>query len=175
MLLLYSPNTSKIPSPKSNRLPSNIPLRTLTNRSDHGTQSTSLLAGHRDQPSHERLSSDSADSDSWTDTGDLAEQLADAEDPLRKTIADTSLNQDLFPGVLKRHPNRKRVQFRRSVSEHSHRRSRSSRSLPGGIDKEAIEIPIVPPRRISRAERILASIMPGAGIHGFTGKALMCV
>ncbi|KAI6092782.1 sugar transporter STL1 [Hypoxylon rubiginosum] len=173
LVLLFSPNTSKIPSPKSNRLPSNIPLRTLTNRSDHGAQSTSLLAGHRDQPPHERHSSDSADSDSWTDTGDLAEQLADEEDPLRKTLADTSVNQDLFTGVLKRHPNRKRVQFRRSVSEHSHRRSRSSRSFPGGIDKEAIEIPNVPPRRISRAERIIAAIMPGAGIHGFTGKALI--
>ncbi|KAI0882436.1 sugar transporter-domain-containing protein [Annulohypoxylon maeteangense] len=168
------PKTSKIPSPKSNRLPSNIPLRTLTNRSDHdhGAQSTSLLAGHhRDQPSHERRSDDSADSDSWTDTGDLAEQLADEEDPLRKTIADTSINDDLLSGVLKRHPKHKRVQFRRSVSEHSNHRS--SRSFSTTIDKEAIQVPNVSPRRIGRAERFIAAIMPGAGVHGFTGKALI--
>ncbi|KAL7623953.1 Ribulose bisphosphate carboxylase large chain [Parahypoxylon ruwenzoriense] len=171
VLLLSSPNTSKIPSPKSNRLPSNIPLRTLTNRSDHGAQSTSLLAGHRGQLSGERRSSDSAGSDSWTDTGDLAEQLADEEDPLRKTIADTSVNGDLFSaGVLNRYPKHKRVQFRRSVSEHSHRHSES---LSDPFDKEAIQVPDVPPRRLSRAERFLAAIMPGAGIHGLTGKVLL--
>ncbi|KAK6955520.1 hypothetical protein Daesc_003160 [Daldinia eschscholtzii] len=170
-LLLDSPNHFKIPSPKSNRLPSNIPLRTLTNRPDHGAQSTSLLAGHRDQHSHERPSSDSVDSDSWTDTGDIAEQLADEEDPLRKTLADISVNEDLFSGVLKRHPKNKRVQFRRSVSEHSNHRL--SRSFSRTIDKEAIEVPDVPPRRRSRADRLLAAIMPGAGIHGLTGKALM--
>lgn len=130
-----------------------------------------MLAGHRDQHSHERRSSDSVDSDSWTDTGDIAEQLADEEDPLRKTLADTSVNEDLFSGVLKRHPKHKRVQFRNSVSEHSN--YRSSRSLPRTIDKEAIEVPEVPPRRLSRAERLIAAIMPGAGIHGLTGRALM--
>lgn len=130
-----------------------------------------MLAGHRDQHSHERRSSDSVDSDSWTDTGDIAEQLADEEDPLRKTLADTSVNEDLFSGVLKRHPKHKRVQFRNSVSEHSN--YRSSRSLPRTIDKEAIEVPEVPPRRLSRAERLIAAIMPGAGIHGLTGRALI--
>jgi hypothetical protein len=123
--------------------------------------------------SHERRSDDSADSDSWTDTGDLAEQLADEEDPLRKTLADTSLNDDLIAGVLKRHPkHNKRVQFRHSVDEHSVSRSISNLGL---IDKEAIQIPNVPPRHISRGERIIAAIMPGTGLHGFTGKALMYV
>ncbi|KAI1471540.1 sugar transporter-domain-containing protein [Daldinia caldariorum] len=168
-----APTFPKIPSPKSNRLPSNIPLRTLTNLSDHGAQSTSLLAAHRDQHSHERRSSDSVDFDSWTDTGDIAEQLADEEDPLRKTLADTSVNEDLFSGVLKRHPKHKRVQFRRSVSEHSNRRISTSLSFSGTIDKEAIEVPDVPPRRRSRADRLLAAIMPGAGIHGLTGKPLI--
>ncbi|KAI0194670.1 hypothetical protein EV127DRAFT_451388 [Xylaria flabelliformis] len=161
---------SKIPPSTPNRLPSNIPLRTLASRSDHG-QSTSLLDDHRHRFSHERRSDDSADSDSWTDTGDLAEQLADEEDPLRKSLADTSLKDDLISGALKRHPkHNKRVQFKRSVDEHSYRSRSNSVGL---IDKEAIQIPDVSPRRISRGERCIAAIMPGTGINGFTGKALM--
>ncbi|KAI0433263.1 sugar transporter-domain-containing protein [Xylaria sp. FL1042] len=162
----------KIPPSTPNRLPSNIPLRTLASRSDHG-QSTSLLDDHRQhhRSSHERHSDDSADFDSWTDTGDLAEQLADEEDPLRKSLADTSLHDDLISGVLKRHPKHsKRVQFKRSVDEHSYRRSGSTTGL---IDKEAIQIPDISPRRISRGERCIAAIMPGTGINGFTGKALV--
>ncbi|KAI1187856.1 sugar transporter STL1 [Nemania serpens] len=157
---------SKILPSTPNRLPSNIPLRTLAARSDHG-QSTSLLHDH----DHERRSDDSAGSDSWTDTGDLAEQLADEEDPLRKSLADTSLHDDLLSGVLRRHPkHHRRVQFKRSVDEH-----RLSRSASGSVllNKEAIQIPDVPPRHISRGERCVAAIMPGTGVNGFTGKALI--
>ncbi|KAI0189258.1 sugar transporter STL1 [Astrocystis sublimbata] len=168
-LLLNSAIVFKISPSTPNRLPSNIPLRTLASRSDHG-QSTSLLDDHRHRFSPERRSGDSADSDSWTDTGDLAEQLADEEDPLRKSLADTSLRDDLVSGALKRHPRHsKRVQFKRSVDEHSYR----SRSDAGLIDKEAIKIPDIPPRRISRGERCIAAIMPGTGVNGFTGKALV--
>lgn len=175
-LLPNSPISSKIPSPKQNRLPSNIPLRTLNSRPEHhGAQSTSLLAGSRDRPDHDGASSDSADSefDSWTDTGDIAEQLADEEDPLRIRLADTTLNDELLAGVVdKKRSKHKRVQFRRSVSEHSHRRSQSH---PGVVSKEAIEIPDVPLRRPSRAARLLSVIMPGTGLRGLTGKGLMYV
>ncbi|KAK6086876.1 hypothetical protein SCUP234_02396 [Seiridium cupressi] len=168
------PISSKIPSPNQNRLPSNIPLRTLNSRPEHhGAQSTSLLAGSRDRPSHERASSDSADSefDSWTDTGDIAEQLADEEDPLRIRLADTTLNDKLLAGVVdKKRSKQKRVQFRRSVSEHSHR---GSQSQSGVVNKEAIEIPDIPPRRPSRAARLLSVIMPGTGLRGLTGKGLI--
>ncbi|KAI1343997.1 sugar transporter-domain-containing protein [Xylariaceae sp. FL0016] len=163
------PNTFKIPSHNSSRLPSNIPLRTLSSRSEHGAQSTSLLAGNRDQ-SDEKLSDGDADSDSWTDTGDLAEQLADEEDPLRKSLADTSVADDLLSGSLRRHPKHKRVQFKRSVDEHSPVRSVYH---GGGVDKEAIPIPDIPNRRRTRAERCIAATMPGAGPQGFTGKALI--
>lgn len=130
-----------------------------------------MLDDHRHRLSHERRSDDSAASDSWTDTGDLAEQLADEEDPLRKTLADTSIHDDLLSGVLRRHPKHsRRVQFKRSVDEHRLSRSRSSSVL---LDKEAIRIPDVPPRQISRGERCIAAIMPGTGINGFTGKALI--
>jgi hypothetical protein len=131
-----------------------------------------LLAAHQDQSAH-RHSDDSADSefDSWTDTGDIAEQLADEEDPLRLRLADTSLNDELLSGVVnKRHPKQKRVQFRRSVSNHSQQRSGFHN---GVISKEAIEIPDIGPRRPSRGARFLSAIMPGTGIHGLTGKSLM--
>ncbi|KAI0143245.1 hypothetical protein BJ166DRAFT_597155 [Pestalotiopsis sp. NC0098] len=165
-----------IPPPNQNRLPSNIPLRTLTSRPEHhGAQSTSLLAGSRDDVHHDRPSSDSADSDfdSWTDTGDIAEQLADEQDPLRLRLADTSLKDDgLLAGVVdKKRSKHKRVQFRRSVSEHSPQPS--SHLHAGVIDKEAIEIPDVPLRRPSRAGRLLSAIMPGTGLRGLTGKNLI--
>ncbi|KAI1112756.1 sugar transporter-domain-containing protein [Nemania sp. NC0429] len=171
-LLLNSAIFSKIPPSTPNRLPSNIPLRTLTSRSDHG-QSTSLLDDHDHghHLSHERRSDDSAGSDSWTDTGDLAEQLADEEDPLRKTLADTSLHDDLLSGVLRRHPKHtRRVQFKHSVDEHRLPRSSSSSVL---LDKETIQIPDILPRQISRGERCIAAIMPGTGVNGLTGKALI--
>ncbi|KAI1323811.1 sugar transporter-domain-containing protein [Xylariaceae sp. FL0255] len=158
-----APAQFKIPPSHSNRLPSNIPLRTLTSRPDHG-QSTSLLDHDRDH--------DSQDSDSWTDTGDLAEQLADDEDPLRKTLADTSIHDDFLSSALKRpHKHSKRVQFKHSVDEqHSHAHPDFDPALP---DKEAIQIPDVPPRRISTAERLISAIMPGTGLHGLTGKPLI--
>jgi hypothetical protein len=138
-----------------------------------------LLAGSRvdDDHHHDRPSSDSADSefDSWTDTGDIAEQLADEEDPLRIRLADTSLKDDgLLAGVVdKKRSKQKRVQFRRSVSEHSPQRS--SHPDAGVISKEAIEIPDVPFRRPSRATRLLSAIMPGTGLRGLTGTSLMYV
>ncbi|KAH8677454.1 hypothetical protein BX600DRAFT_492907 [Xylariales sp. PMI_506] len=171
-LLPNSPISSKIPSSSQNRLPSNIPLRTLGSRPDHrGLQSTSLLPGHGDYD--RRPSSDSADSDfdSWTDTGDIAEQLADEDDPLRIHLADTSLNPELLAGLGdNKRSKAKRVQFRGSVSDHSQRRSRIN---TGVVSKEAIEIPDVAPRRPSRGVRILTAIMPGTGIHGLTGKPLI--
>lgn len=174
-LLPNSPISSKIPSPNQNRLPSNIPLRTLNIHPEqlHGAQSTSLLPGARGPSSNDRLSSDSADSgfDSWTDTGDIAEQFADEEDPLAIRLADTSVNDGLLAGVGEKKRNKhKRVQFRRSVSEHSQRQSQLH---PGVVDKEAIEIPDVPLQRPSRAARLLSVVMPGTGLRGLTGKGLM--
>lgn len=119
-----------------------------------------------------RRSVDSSDSysESWTDTGDIGDRLAEEEDPLRIRLVDTSLNDALLAGVAdkkKHHHKPKRVQFRKSISE------RSPSPHTGGINKEAIEIPDVAPRRPSRGTRLLAAIMPGTGIHGLTGKGLI--
>lgn len=126
-----------------------------------------------------------SDFDSWTDTGDIAEQLADEEDPLRIRLQDTTLRTDdgFFAGLRGAfHPHdssshskkkhNKRVQFRRSVSSHS---DPLSKEQSGVVNKEAIQVPDVAPRRPSRGARLLAAIMPGTGIHGLTGKPLMCV
>ena len=185
MLLLNSPVLFKISSRNSSRLPSNIPLRTFGNRTERDQQqSTSLLADHRHQHDHQqhdyhnhdshhdgRHSSDFSDSDlSWTDGGDIAEQLPDADDPLRIRLADTSIGDDdgLLAGIHKRHPGRpksksKRVHFKTSFSDHGgspgqHRFLRHA----GVVNKEAIQIPDVAPRPSSGASRFLTAIMPAS-------------
>jgi hypothetical protein len=118
------------------------------------------------------VSSRSVDSDFsvWSDTGDLAEQLANEEDPLQIRLR-KSLDDDLFrrgrPHSAGKKP--KRAHYPEDVaSRHS------------AVDKEAIEIPSPPPRQISGVERILAAIMSpnnrGNGqVHGLVGKPLLYV
>ncbi|PYI04286.1 MFS monosaccharide transporter, partial [Aspergillus sclerotiicarbonarius CBS 121057] len=102
----------------------------------------------------------------WTDSGDLAEQIADAEDPLRTRLIN-HLNCESSNRVESsvRVEKQKRVRYpdRPSTGE-------------DGIEK--IEIPCPPPRKISRAERLLAIIMSpnsqqNAQIHGLVGKPLL--
>ena len=107
----------------------------------------------------------------WSDTGDLAEQLAQEEDPLYQFELDPlnaegrALNGGHGGG------RKKKVAFRRQ--DHQSR----STTQPG-LDKEAIFIPDPPPRRIPTAEKILALIMaPGnveqARTRGLVGKPLL--
>lgn len=137
--------------------------------------SNSQGAHHVDRP---HASDSDSDLDSWTDTGDIAEQLAD-EDPLRNRLNDT-LDDEILAGVLKRHPkhhhpNKKHVRIDAESSRGRHARDRHSPYQSGVVSKEAIEIPDVAARRVSRAERILATIMSGGGssVHGLTGKPLI--
>ncbi|KAI9816354.1 MAG: hypothetical protein M1832_005111 [Thelocarpon impressellum] len=157
------------------RRPANIPLHSLSSP-HHGAdrQASSALAGSADS---EKLddsprSSASAGSDFslWSDTGDLAEQLADEEDPLQIKLRH-SLDEQVFGPVQRprgRHPKRVRYRERGSVElKHPH----------AGLDKEAIQIPTPRPRRIPKVEKLLAAIMsggrgPGPG-HGLTGKPLL--
>ena len=157
--------------------------------SRHGhQQSTSLLAsqaqGHPGD--HDRRYSASEDDfsaeDSWTDTGDIAEQLDGEEDPLRQRILnnDSALDDEILAGVFKRqqsHKHSKRV--RHQAPRSSSGESRSPTRHAGAVNKEAIHIhiPDAAPRSISRAERLIAGIMAGgtSSIHGLTGKSLMWV
>ncbi|KAI5467010.1 hypothetical protein BGZ63DRAFT_398625 [Mariannaea sp. PMI_226] len=180
------PHISKISSQKPSRLPSNIPLRTLPprSRSDYNSDSygydsasTSLLRdrdhdhhGSDPRAHHRRHPSDSGSESSWTDTGDIGDQLDD-NDPVRLQISH-DIEEELLAGVQRRHnPNKKRVR----IQDDPRRRRQSHSRSPITIDKEAIEIPHVSPRRPSRGERCIGAIMAGhtGSIHGLTGKALL--
>lgn len=106
---------------------------------------------------------------SWSDTGDLAEQLADAEDPLHIELR-ASLDEEVFGGSsrrTKRHNKKVRYQ---DVSEAAGRKE-----YHPGLVKEEIEIPTPAPRYITRAEHIIAAAMSGGErqMHGLTGKPLV--
>ena len=149
-----------------------IPLRTLPSpyqpKDEH---STALFNEKQDS----RRSSDSAGSDFslWSDTGDLAEQLADEEDPLRIQIRGSVNDQGL--GAAESRPLHRRPKHVH-YTEHSHLEHKTTNP---GISKEAIEIPSPPARQIGRIEKTLAIIMTGnrqkAQMHGLTGKPLLYV
>jgi len=130
----------------------------------------------KDGTERERAYSSATESDDfslWSDTGDIAEQLADDEDPLRIELDPlNSQGRNLNPsgrGTARKN----RVTFQpqgRSEGE----------STNAGVDKEAISIPNPAPRKISRAEKVLALIMAPsdtqtARTRGLVGKPLLYV
>ncbi|KAH8593254.1 hypothetical protein B0O99DRAFT_742954 [Bisporella sp. PMI_857] len=115
-----------------------------------------------------RSSSPDSEFDSWSDTGDLAEQLGD-EDPLSIRLQE-SLNNQGFVGVASRRGSRtKRVRYQENYED------QQQKEYHPGIVKEDIEIPTPPPRYIGRTEHILAIIMSGGErqMHGLTGRPLV--
>lgn len=143
----------------------------MSNRVDN-EHSEALLGARSNEKEGRRFnsissrSSDGSES-SWSDTGDLAEQLADAEDPLQIKLRE-SLDNQIFGGSSRRNKHKK-VRYDSEV-EHREEKSRHS-----GIVKEDIEIPSPAPRQISRTEHILAAIMSGGErqMRGLTGKPLV--
>jgi hypothetical protein len=157
----------------------NIHLRTLSSHSrpsvddQHSTALLSQSEKQRNQEGNRRSSySSSTDSDDfslWSDTGDIAEQLAAEEDPLRIQLQ--PLNAD--GRTLNGHggKNKKRVHYQEQ--HHLERKTTNP-----GIVKEALPIPEAAQRRISVFERYLAYIMaPGdretARRRGLVGKPLL--
>ncbi|KAL8813198.1 MAG: hypothetical protein Q9223_007100 [Gallowayella weberi] len=158
--------------PPSTSVP--IPLRNLkrtSSRHSPDEHSTSLLQESNEKAG--RHSDDSAGSEFslWSDTGDLAEQLADEEDPLQIKLRES------FDGeVLGRFPSKSQA----ATPKHVHYHPQDHQSRKGahpGINKEAIQIPEPPPRQIGRVEYLLAIIMTGnrstSQSHGLTGKPLL--
>ncbi|GKZ52039.1 hypothetical protein AbraIFM66951_009922, partial [Aspergillus brasiliensis] len=98
--------------------------------------------------------------------GDLTEQLANAEDPLRIPLRSPE-DRESFDRVES------------SVrTEKQNRVHYPSQLVISEDDIEKIEIPCPPPRKISRAERLLAAIMSpnsrqDAQLHGLVGKPLL--
>ena len=120
-----------------------------------------------------RRSSDSAGSSFslWSDTGDLAEQLANEEDPLRIRLRESLDEQTLGrSNSSPLHKLPKHVHYLQDTHlEH--------KTTNPGLNKEAIEIPSPPARQIGRTEKILAVIMTGdrqrSQMHGLTGRPLL--
>ncbi|KAI9850589.1 MAG: hypothetical protein M1824_003208 [Vezdaea acicularis] len=141
-------------------------------RSTDRKGSTDEKRSHGGSSSSPRLSFETAGSDFslWSDTGDIGEQLADEEDPLRIKLR-RSLDEEVFGGSA------------RPRTRHT-KRVRYQQNSPGGgkegrlnIVKEEIEIPSPRQRQIPVAEKILAAIMNGgqggSQMHGLTGKPLL--
>lgn len=175
------------PEPSDGLLPSNtvtIPSSTLYDSASIPLRSLSSPSQPREEPSAalltekkkvNRLSSDSAGSDFslWSDTGDLAEQLANEEDPLRIRLRGSFDD----PGFGRSHTS---PLYRRPKHVHySPRTQLSHKTTKPGLSKEAIEIPNPPARQIGRTEKVLAIIMTGdrqrSRTHGLTGKPLLYV
>ncbi|KAF2471279.1 uncharacterized protein BDR25DRAFT_342571 [Lindgomyces ingoldianus] len=160
----------KIPSSSNTRRPANIPLHTLSSSSrPRDSDSAYLLHDHDKNSPRSSFSTATPESDFslWSDTGDLVDQLADEEDPLRARLRE-SLDGALLP---KHRPQQKRVRY------HSQDDAREKALKREALRKEDIEIPDPGPRTISRGEQILAAIMaPNDGpsrIHGLHGKKLI--
>ncbi|KAH0551534.1 hypothetical protein GP486_007249 [Trichoglossum hirsutum] len=167
-----APTPAIIPSPASHR-PATIPLRTLVQTSHREDGSSSLLHSERDQHgggSDSPRSPVGSEFSLWSDTGDIAEQLADDDDvdvdDERLRLKPSELSDEEVPGG-----SAKRVRYRR--------RDPSSEDKPArhGIDREDIPIPNPRPKRPSRADKVLAYIMSGGRgggqMQGLTGRALL--
>jgi hypothetical protein len=171
-LLQYSSTTFKIPSLNTSRRPANIPLRTLSSTASSSHHNSASLLGANVKPGRSSLSysSDSAASDIsyWSDTGDLGEQLTEVEDPLKIKLRG-SLDRGVFGGSSRRQTRPKRAKYQ---EDSFHNEIKDDHA---GLVKEGIAIPIPGPRKISRAENIIASIMAGGErqMHGLTGRPLV--
>lgn len=178
-LLHSSPDSFKIPPfDSSSRRPANIPLHTLSTSSRPYETDSASLVGSPDEKQGSRRSSYSSAVDSdfslFSDTGDLVDQLADEEDPLRIRLR-PSLEEGLPRTSTKQRGGRqhKRVHYHSDVHE------AESEKRHTGVPrrKEDIPIPSPPPRKISAGEKLLAIIMAPTDrpsrLHGLHGKKLM--
>ncbi|SLM34351.1 mfs monosaccharide transporter [Lasallia pustulata] len=166
--------TGTIPSSTPLR-PVHIALRSLAPPSNpvHGHLSSLFESPNEKQGT--RQSSDSAASEFslWSDTGDLAEQLAGEEDPLRIKLRD-SVDGQVFAASGSRPRPRPRQPKRVHYLSQTHLERKTTNP---GVDKEAIEIPQPVSRYISRAEKLIAIVMTQdrerSQMHGLTGKPLL--
>jgi hypothetical protein len=94
--------------------------------------------------------------------------LADIEDPLKIRLRE-SLDREVFGGSSGRHTRSKRAKYQEGSSP------KEVKDDQAGLVKEDIAIPNPGPRKISRVENIIASIMTGGErqMHGLTGRPLV--
>ncbi|KAJ5105145.1 Mitochondrial substrate/solute carrier [Penicillium alfredii] len=142
----------QVPSTSAGLVIFELSIKVLESASEKGSR----------RSSHSSARSVESDLSIWSDTGDLAEQLAEAEDPLQARLR-KSFDQKIV-GRSGRTKLSKRVHY--------------PRELDREIDIEKIRIPKPLPRQISRVERLLATIMSprdaqNAQMHGLVGKPLL--
>ncbi|KAL9106344.1 MAG: hypothetical protein Q9227_008613 [Pyrenula ochraceoflavens] len=169
------PSTTVTIAPSTSRSSSSHPLRTLTSPSRPSLDeenSTSLLAENEKEGNRRSsLASDSDDTFSlWSDTGDIAEQLAEDEDPLRIQLQPLSSEGQPLNGGSREKRKKKSVHYPAQDQL-------ETRTTYPGVDKEAIQIPEPAERTPSKATRLLGVIMaPGsetARRRGLVGKPLL--
>ncbi|KAF1982182.1 hypothetical protein K402DRAFT_340926, partial [Aulographum hederae CBS 113979] len=158
------------------RRPANIPLHNLSLPSssrNHDAESGESLIGassNEKRGNRRSTSSDSRDSEFslWSDTGDIVDELAAQEDPL--AIRLNSLDNTSPPKHRGR--TQKRVRYQ---EDHHHEDKEGQVGVPRR--KEDIRIPSPPPRRVPKAELIIAFIMAPrdshSRMHGLHGKKLI--
>lgn len=136
------------------------------------TPSASLLGAKEEQSGFSASPcSDSAGSEfsDWSDTGDLAEQLADEEDPLRIRLGDS--DRELLDSTSKQRRRNRRISYQLDTGIREDKRSHH-----GSVNEE-VHIPNPGPRQISWFEQKLAVMMSGGAgegqMHGLTGRALV--
>lgn len=148
-------------------------------RTNSDNEAAVALTSHiekEERPKRERSYSSATDSDDfslWSDTGDIAEQFADDEDPLRIELDPLNSQGRSVEKVRSGGSRGKKVAFKQQDNLYRGH-------ITAGIDKESIPIPNPPPRRISTAEKILAVIMAPndpqtARSRGLVGKPLLYV
>ena len=175
------PYTTGTIAPSRSRLPDTIHLRTLSSQSQPSTshqpaslpvQSEKTAAQHLESkgPTSYSSATDSDEFSLWSDTGDIAEQFADEEDPLQIELDPlTREGQALNGGVGGRRKKRVRYQDQGHLEE---------KTTHPGLAKEDIPIPQPAPRRIAKFEKLLAIIMAPsdpqtARTRGLVGKPLL--
>lgn len=168
------------------RQPANIPLHTLSHPPGHHDQipSSPLDSGSEHdekRPRGRRGSQDSESADSdfslWSDTGDLVDQLADEDDPLRAQSSGQEVDEAYQSltgrSAAKRSKRRRRVNFQPD-DELPSKEGRLS-----GVPERQEDIPVPTPHRkpVGFGHRLvalcLAPMNSHARIHGLYGQKLM--
>lgn len=171
-LLSSSSATTNIAPSTYSRLPEDVPLRNLSSSTRPPRNNTGSQNHSRTREAQSRLSaspSDTAGSDfsDWDDTGDLAEQLFDAEDPLRDQLR--GADRELADSFGKPRRREKKPKYQLQVDDYGEKYSKT------GFAIEDIKVPEPAPRHISKFEHKLAAMMNGGErqMHGLTGHALI--
>lgn len=153
----------------------------------HSSDSLEEKDGDRQRLRPSSFDSDRSDFSIWSDTGDLVDQLAENEGPLftGRGAGRRAETEQGFGHSESRRRSRSAVRSKghtRFAASGEREKFGGRRNLSHGFDslpkrKEDIPVPSPPPRRINKAEKLLAIVMaPGDGpsrMHGLHGKKLI--